>query len=157
MAQIPEKPLLSPLQPAQAIPEQQRKIPVELQQFQTKLSEELSSVGARLRLVEQKIEGLRGHVQLLDNTLMEKHKSLVSDIRELQDNLRMIRADLDGQKELIDRLAKRMEVLASAEEVKVLQRYVELWQPLQFVTRAEVKALVQNVLKAAGIKIKKEE
>ncbi|MGB9675423.1 MAG: hypothetical protein ACP5IJ_02795 [Candidatus Nanoarchaeia archaeon] len=150
------EPLIAPLQPQPETKIPEVKKSPEFQQFQTKLSEELSSMGARLRLVEQKIEGLRGHVQLLDNTLMEKHKSLVSEIRDIQDNLRALRADIDGQKDLIDRLAKRMEALASAEEVKVLQRYVELWQPLQFVTRAEVKTLVQNALKAAGIHIKEE-
>ncbi|MEM2954629.1 MAG: hypothetical protein QW625_01595 [Candidatus Nanoarchaeia archaeon] len=139
MAQFP------PTQPLTQIPVV-KKTP-ELEQIQTKIAEELSNYGSRIRLVEQRIEGLRAHLQLIDNTVLEKHKTVISEIRDIQDNLRAIRAELDSQKELIERLAKRMEVLASAEEVKILQRYVELWQPLQFVTRSEVKALIQNALK----------
>jgi hypothetical protein len=97
--------------------------------------------------MEQRIENLRRHVELLDSSLIEKHKTLVSEIHDVQDGMRSLRADIEFVKDLSERLANRMEALASKEEVKVIQRYVEYWRPLDFVTRSEVKSMVENILK----------
>ncbi len=151
---IPQRPF-SPIAPAGA-PSMQRRLPPELEELQNKVSSSVLDIASRLKLVEQRIESLRGHLELLDGSLIEKHKSVISELRDTEDGTRSLRADIDGLKELSERIAKRMEALASKEEVKVLERYVELWQPLQFVTRAEVKTIVQSILKEQGIKIKEQ-
>lgn len=152
MPQRPTSPLFS--QPATAAPPAARKLPPELEELKSKLEEQTGDIASRLRVVEQRIDNLRSHLELIDSSLIEKHKAVISDIRDGQDSMRTLRADIDFVKELAGRLAKRLEDLASREEVKVLQRYVELWQPLQFVTRSEVKTLVQNILKEQGLKMK---
>jgi hypothetical protein len=133
-----------------------RRLPPELEELQNKVSSSVLDVASRLKVVEQRVENLRGHLELIDSSLIEKHKSVVSELRDTQDGTRSLRADIDSLKELTERIAKRLEALASREEVKVLERYVELWQPLQFVTRAEVKTIVQSILKEQGIKIKEQ-
>lgn len=131
-----------------------RRLPPELEALEKSVSGTVLDIAARVKLLEQRVDNLRGHLEILDGSLIEKHKSVISELRDAEDGMRSLRADADGLKELIERVAKRMEALASKEEVKVLERYVELWQPLQFVTRAEVKTIVQSILKEQGIKIK---
>ena len=46
--------------------------------------------------------------------------------------------------------------MESREEVKVLERYVSMWQPMNFVTRNEVAAVVKGILTDAGVKFKEE-
>jgi len=151
---IPQRPF-SPIVPAAASP-LARRLPPELEELQNRVSSSVLEIASRLKLVEQRIENLRGHLELVDGSLIEKHKSVISELRDTQDGTRNLRADIDSLKEFTERIAKRMEDLASREEVKVLERYVELWQPLQFVTRAEVKTIVQSILKEQGIKIKEQ-
>jgi len=152
-APIPTRPTspFFPSAPAAAPPT--RKLPPELEDFQKKIGAQISDIASRLKLAEQRVDNLRSHLELVDSSLIEKHKAAISEIRDMQDGMRSLRADMDMLKDLTERLGKRMEALASREEVKVLQRYVEMWQPLQFVTRAEVKTLVQNALKEQGIKV----
>jgi len=133
-----------------------KRLPPEIEDFQKKVSEQTSDLSSRVKLIEERIENLRNHLDLVDGSLVEKHKSLVSDIRDLEDGMRSVRADMDMLKELAERLAKRMEAFASKEELKIIERYVSLWQPMNFVTRAEVKAAVQNILKEQGFKIAEE-
>lgn len=132
---------------SQAAPAPVRRLPPELEALQKEVSSTVLDIAARVKLLEQKTDNLRGHLELIDNSLTEKHKSVISELRDVEDGMRSLRADIDAQKDMIERVAKRMEALASKEEVKVLERYVELWQPLQFVTRSEVKTLVQSILK----------
>jgi chromosome segregation ATPase len=143
-----------PTQQAQQAPV--KKLSPELETFEKNFSAIVSDINARVKLLEQRVENLRGHLEVLDSSLIEKYKAVISELRDAEDGMRSLRADIDYLKDLVERVAKRMEALASKEEVKVLERYVELWQPLQFVTRAEVKALVQSILKEQSIKIKKE-
>jgi DNA repair exonuclease SbcCD ATPase subunit len=134
----------------------ERRLPPELEALEKKVSGTVLDIAARVKLLEQKTDNLRGHLELLDNSLIEKHKSVISELRDAEDGMRSLRADIDALKDMTDRIAKRMEALASKEEVKVLERYVELWQPLQFVTRAEVKTIVQSILKEHGVKVKEQ-
>jgi hemerythrin-like domain-containing protein len=107
-----------------------------------------------MKLVEGHIDTLRAHIDLLDNSLIEKHKAVVQEVRSVEDSVRGLRADIDMVKDLTERIAKRLEELASREQVKILERYVSLWQPLNFVTRSEVETVVKNILADIGVKIK---
>jgi len=133
-----------------------KRLPPEIEDFQKKVSEQTSDLSSRVKLIEERIDNLRTHLDLVDSSLVEKHKSLVSNMRDFEDSMRSVRADMDMLKELAERLAKRMEAFASKEELKIIERYVSLWQPMNFVTRAEVKAAVQNILKEQGFKIAEE-
>ena len=151
-----------PARPASAImppPAQQapgRKLSPEFESLEKSVSSTVLDIATRVKLLEQRVDNLRGHLEIIDGSLIEKHKSVISELRDAEDGMRSLRADIDSLKELTERVAKRMEALASKEEVKVLERYVELWQPLQFVTRAEVKTIVQSILKEQGVKVKEQ-
>ena len=43
-------------------------------------------------------------------------------------------------------LLKEIQQLARTEDVKVIERYLHLWDPLKFVTRDELEDLVREVL-----------
>jgi hypothetical protein len=134
-----------------------RRLSPELEALEKSVSSTVLDIATRVKLLEQRVDNLRSHLEMVDGSLIEKHKSVISELRDAEDGMRSLRADTDSLKDLIERVAKRMEALASKEEVKVLERYVELWQPLQFVTKAEVKTAVQSILKEQGIKIKEKE
>jgi hypothetical protein len=154
---LPQRPT-SALFPAQPQPAPEtRRVPPELEAFRQSVAGQVGEFSSRIRLVEQRVENLRRHLELIDSSLIEKHKTVVAEIRDVQDGMRSLRADIEFTKDLAERVAKRLEDLASREEVKVLQRYVEYWQPLSFVTRSEVRSLVENILKEHNVKIKKKE
>ena len=122
--------------------------------LQAEVRKQVSGVSARMKLVEGHIDTLRSHIELLDNSLIEKHKSVVQEVRTVEDSVRGMRGDMDMLKDLTERVAKRLEDLASREQVKILERYVSLWQPMNFVTRSEVETVVRNIMADLGIKIK---
>jgi len=130
-----------------------RKTP-EIVQIERGVSEQIAKLAARVKIVEERIDNLRSHIELVDGTVIEKHKAVVSEIRTLQDQMRGLRSGLDEVKSLTERIVKRLEAFASKEEVKVLERYVDAWQPLNYVTRSEVKSIILSTLKEQGIKVK---
>ncbi|MBD3263207.1 hypothetical protein GF374_02405 [Candidatus Woesearchaeota archaeon] len=119
------------------------------------ISGQIAQVAARIKIVEERLETLRTHIELVDQTLIDKHKSTVSEINDLQDSVRKFKADIDELKDFSERLAKRMENLASKEEVKVIERYVDAWQPLKYIKANELKDAMIPILKELGVKFKK--
>ena len=128
--------------------------PKEIIALQSEVKKQVSGISARMKLVEGHIDTLRGHIDLLDNSIIEKHKAVIREVRAVEDSVRNLRGDVDSVKDVTERIAKRLEELASREQVKILERYVSLWQPLNFVTRAEVETVVRNIMSDLGIKIK---
>lgn len=145
---------LPPTNLARKFPVAQKK-PSQAEIIQKQFSEQIAEIAGRVEVVEERIEAVRTHLELLDNTVIEKHKATISEINDLKDSMRSMRADLDEIKDFTDRLAKRMDALASKEEVKVLERYVDAWQPLNYITRNELKATVKAILEELGFKPKK--
>ncbi|MEK6807511.1 MAG: hypothetical protein AABX75_00630 [Nanoarchaeota archaeon] len=124
--------------------------------FRPEIYDNVASLSSRVRLVEERVDMLRGHIEMLDNSLIEKHKSVISELRGVENDIRTLRGDVEQTKSVVDRMAKRMEELAGKEELKVLERYVSMWQPMSFVTRSEVASTVKSILSDAGIKVKAE-
>ena len=120
-----------------------------------RVSGQISEIAARVRVVEDRIETLRTHINLVDQTVVEKHKTAVSEINDLQNSMRKLVADIDELKDFIERIEKRMQNLASSEEVKVLERYVDAWQPLKYIKANELKDAIIPILKELGVKFKK--
>lgn len=119
----------------------------EMEHLKLRLRDQTSDFSNRLKLIENRISVLRNHLNIIDTSLIEKHKATISELRTVEGNVRNLRADVDEIKNLAERLIKRLEDFASKEEVKVLERYVELWQPLKYVTHSEIEAIVKNILK----------
>ncbi len=124
------------------------------QQLQSKVHDRLSDISARVKLVEQQLQTIRNHLEVVDSSVIEKHKTLISEIRKTEDDMRNLRADMDKVKGLSERLAKRLEAFATKEEVKVLERYVNMWQPMNYMSKQETEKLVKNILKQSGVKVK---
>jgi len=115
----------------------------------------VTSLTSRIKIVEERVENMRERIELVEHSSVERHKVSVKAVKEIRDHMRTLRGDVEETKSLIERVAKRLDAFASDEEVKVLKRYVELWQPMNYVTRSEVKSIVRNMLK--GEEIEEEE
>ena len=44
-------------------------------------------------------------------------------------------------------LVREMEEAATRDEVKILEKYINFWNPVKFVTQNEVEALVKEIIK----------
>jgi len=123
--------------------------------IETRVGTQIADIAGRVKVVEERIDTLRTHIGLIDKSSIEKHKTVIAKINDLQDSMRSLRSDLDEVKEFSERVAKRMEALASKEQVKVIERYVDMWQPLKYIKNSELKAAMLPILKELGIKTKK--
>ncbi len=108
------------------------------------LAAELANLNRRLRVMEEHISTLRSHMELIDASLNEKHKSNIDDIREMQANIREIKVEVLENKQFSERITNKLSDFANKESIKVLERYINFWDPLHYVTKQEVEDLIKT-------------
>ncbi len=91
-----------------------------------------------LRSVETKVTALRREVEIIKGDHAKK-------IREVDDEIRVLRSDLmefkhtaEKVQEKIDIIIKELRLTAGKEELEVIKKYLELWNPMKFVTRDDL-------------------
>lgn len=111
-----------------------------------------SEMNRKLEIAESRIEELREHLSLVENDAIEKNKSLLMDFHEFNEKIDSMRKETENLKEVMERIISKLEMFAGKEQVKVLERYLNFWNPLDYVSKKDVEELINTKLKSRGKK-----
>jgi len=111
------------------------------------VQEDISNVSRRLRTLEEGFTNLRRALQVTDQNMLGKNKAFATEIRTIVSDISDIKSDINNIKEKIIELVNDLEEAAKKEEVKVLEKYINFWNPVKFVTQNEVETIVKDILK----------
>ncbi|MFC1768821.1 hypothetical protein ACFLZX_03585 [Nanoarchaeota archaeon] len=103
-------------------------------------------LNARLNTLEDSLNNLRKKVQITDSNLISKSKHLDSEIKATFADMKDIRRDVIDIKDKISLMFKELKVRATSDDVKVLKRYIEMWDPIKFVSKNEIDAIIDEKL-----------
>ena len=115
----------------------------EEQQFSPQEEAILDTVG-RIRTLEGQYNLLRDRVLVINNNMIEEYKKLMTEIRILNEEIREVKRKNFKMKETMKHLLIELELFARKEDVKFLEKYINLWNPLKFVTEEDVKRLLEE-------------
>ena len=79
--------------------------------------------------------------------MLSKNKTSSTDIKTLTSDINEIRKEMLDMKEKILMIVKDLEGAAKINEVKVLEKYINLWNPVKFVTQNEVERIIDEKIK----------
>lgn len=102
----------------------------------------------RLRVLEERFVNLRRKAQLADEKVLNSEKRLNTEIKEVNAELTQLRRQVSDMRDSLDAVQSEMANAASVYDVKALERYLEYWEPMEFVTKIELSRK-QNLLKLA--------
>ncbi len=103
--------------------------------------------------LEGKINSLMREVDLVKNDLIRKNSSLSKEVKALNDEVLELKRQQDQFAQKMELIIKELKQTAGNEEVQVIKKYVELWNPLTFVTQRDLERTVdaQMSLKISSI------
>lgn len=78
--------------------------------------------------------------------MLGKNKVFATDIRTLTSDIGDLKTKIAEIKEKIFDLVKELKETAKRDEVKVLEKYINFWNPVKFVTQNEVQQIVKEML-----------
>jgi seryl-tRNA synthetase len=108
---------------------------------------ELSNLSRSTRTLEEKYNNIRSKLQSVDQNLLSTAKKNASDIKLVMSEMDDIKRELADFKEKMVLIIRELKLTAKAEDVKVLENYVNLWEPVNFVTVNTVEKIVRDVIR----------
>ena len=98
----------------------------------------------KLRILESKYSLMRDRVLVINQNMIDQYKKLNSEIKLVNNDLKDIKRDLNDLKELNRHIVNELKDFARKENLKVLEKYINYWNPLNFVTEEEVGKLIEE-------------
>jgi hypothetical protein len=100
----------------------------------------------RVRTLEEGLANLRKIVQVTEENILVKNRHISTEFKATTSDLNELRREMQEIKEKIVMMLKEMQSYARQEDVKVIERYVNMWNPVRFVTQGEVEDLVKDLV-----------
>jgi len=107
---------------------------------------DINTLGRRLRLLEEGFTNIRRFFQITEENVIAKNKHFSAEIKTLASDVMEIRKEIQDLRDKLLLVIKELQTTARKEEVKVLEKYINLWNPVRFVTQNEVEAIINEVL-----------
>lgn len=110
------------------------------------LSDSVNDLSRRLRVIEERYTGLRKKSMMTEQHMLSNHKRVSTEVKTLTSDINEIRKQIDDLNDHMLQIIKELEKSARKEDVKVLERYLYFWKPINFVTRQEAVRIVNEIL-----------
>ena len=106
---------------------------------------EVTSIATRLKLAEERYSNLLKRNQLNESTLLDTERELRADLNAITEKTVELRRQVADINTKVDAILGEVSSVVQKHEFSVVERYLDLWQPMQWVTREEAKRIAQEV------------
>jgi hypothetical protein len=104
----------------------------------------ISDLDRRLRVLEERYGNLRKKIQLTDQNLIESERAFGKELRGFNDDLLETKRSIADFDEKISIFGGEMGNVAQKTDLKVVEKYLAMWDPGMFVTRRELREYLKN-------------
>ena len=106
--------------------------------------EQVTETASRLSVLEERAVNLQKKTQLTEQGLLEYERETRADLKAVTERLTELARKVEDVREKIDAMAGELGSVVKKHEFTVLERYMDMWEPLSFVTRTEAKMLLKD-------------
>lgn len=121
------------------------------------LTDKINSLAARLRISEERYVELRKKLTLIEQNVLVHSRKTSTDVKTINSEITELKHMINDIEDKIILVVKELKLTAKKEDVGVMKRYVELWDPTKFVTRETVEKIVKEIIKGKGMDESEEE
>src|SRR3989344_8887061 len=90
----------------------------------------LNDIVGRLRLLENKYSLYGERLLIVNKNTIEEFRKLSREMKQLQQDIKEIREEIEKIKETSKNIVRELQSFAKKENVKVLEKYINLWNPI---------------------------
>ncbi|MBW2992171.1 hypothetical protein KY345_03050 [Candidatus Woesearchaeota archaeon] len=118
--------------------------PVDIGQQISSLNNMINDLGRRLRILEEKFNNMDKKIKLNEENAIANIKRINTSIASFQDDVNDFRKHIKIDDERTELIIKELKLSAKKEDLAVLQRYIELWDPVKFATHTEIEKIIKE-------------
>ena len=94
--------------------------------------EDLNSLDRRLKMMEERHTNLRSKLKVTEQNMLQKNKTFFGEIKALNVEMTEVKKEINEIKDKMIALIKELESFAKKENVDILKKYIDLWNPINF-------------------------
>ena len=106
------------------------------------VSKQIDEVMRRIRLLEERYSGLRKKTQFTEQNMLKDAKELFEENKALHEAISDITNQVSDLGEKLVKLTDEVKATVSKAQFNVVAKYVDYWQPMDFVTRKQAMELI---------------
>lgn len=110
------------------------------------MTEQMNLMAARVRISEERYSELRKKLLLIEQNMLSNQKKAMTEIKLLQNDVTEVRRTIQAVEDKIITIIKELRLTARKEDIDVMKRYLDLWDPVKFVTAEKVEKLIDEKL-----------
>ena len=109
------------------------------------LSQVLSDIVNRLRSLESKYNLLGERLLVVNQNMINQFKKNNVEIKTADEEVKELKTELFKTREAIKDLTREMQFFATKEDFKVLEKYINLWNPMKFITEKDLEKALESL------------
>ena len=107
----------------------------------------LAEFNTKIKDIEERHDMLKERLLLLSQSFLKTEERAGKELAILREEFKEMRLDLDRIKENVQQIIRDSSEFARRDELKILERYMKIWEPLKFVKEDDVKKMINEKLK----------
>lgn len=102
----------------------------------------LFDVNSRLSKIDKRLNSISDELQIVRSDTIDKHREVLKQVSRAKEEVANIGREVLEVKKLADGMTSMLGEFASKDSVKVLEKYINLWKPIDYVTREDVATMI---------------
>lgn len=113
---------------------------------QSASTDKLVELSSNLKILEDRYSNLRKKAQLTDSALIDMQREFANEKRLLGEEIMEVKSKLFELDEELDNMRAELKKAVKLKDFVVLDKYLEFWNPIDFLTRDEAEKLIDERL-----------
>lgn len=107
----------------------------------------LGEANQKLRILEERYLNLLRKFQVAEENMVANNRRFNEEIRTVNDDIKELKNTFMDINNKLALIVDEISQCAKKNDVNYIKRYVELWQPLNFITKKEAKQQIDELRK----------
>jgi hypothetical protein len=109
-------------------------------------------VSRRVKVLEEGLSNLRKKILIDEQNDINRHKKELVEHKTTINEVNDIKKEIENIKRVIKEVISELQGCARHEEVDVLKKYINIWDPIKFVTEETVEKMIDEKLEDSNNK-----
>jgi len=98
----------------------------------------------RVRILESRYNVMRERLLLINQNMIDEYKRLNDELKEMNEDVKDLKKELFEIKEALNKIIYELQFFARKDNLLVLEKYINMWNPLHFVTEEDVLKIIKE-------------
>ena len=121
----------------------------EQQQSQVNMGQMVGEIVNRVRILESKQNLFAEKMLIMNENMLEEYRKMMDEVKKVVAEVNVVKDEMDNMKSVMRHLTQEASGFAKQDDFKVLEKYINVWNPLNFVTEKDVLRLMGKEVKNA--------